>query len=281
MMEPALAELAANASIEIGLRELGDLPKSRAFLAPGRRIYVSHPPAQTWAQTRDACRAVRAVELEPVPHIPVRLLPDAKTFGRLLRDLAKDARVEEVLLVAGDAPRAAGPYTCVAEALREPALRGAGLKRVSFAGHPEGHPRVALDTIRRAERDKAAIAAALGLEAAFVTQFVFEAAPFLAWARAMRSDGVRARIVAGLAGPAKVSTLLKYALRCGVGPSIRALGTHAANVSELVGDTGPLAMMRALAAGRDGAFDGMHFYGFGGFLRTCEWLVQVAARRAA
>ena len=278
MTRSALAELAANASIEIGVRELGDLAKSRASLAPGRRIYVSHPPAQTWAETLSACRAVHDAELEPVPHIPVRLLPDACTFARVLRDLVRDARVEEALLVAGDAPRAAGPYAAVAEALREPALRDAGLKRVSFAGHPEAHPSVALETIRRAEREKAAIAAGLGLEAAFVTQFAFEAQPLLAWAHAMRSDGVRARLVAGIAGPAKVSTLFKYALRCGVGASIRALGSNAANVSDLIGETGPLALMRALAA--DGAFDGMHCYGFGGFLRTCEWLAQVAEGRA-
>ena len=281
MTRSAAAELAAGASIEIGLRECADLGKSRAFLAPGRRIYVSHPPAQTWDETLAACRAVRDADLEPIPHIPVRLLPDAATFARLLRDLVAGARVREVLLIAGDAPRAAGPYACVAEALREPAQRDGGLERVSFAGHPEGHPRVAVDTIRRAEREKAATAAGLRLDASFVTQFAFEPEPLLAWARTMRAARVRARLVAGLAGPAKAATLFKYALRCGVGPSIRKLGTNAASVSELVGEQGPLEMMRTLAErGRD-AFDGVHFYGFGGFLRTCEWLGQVAAGRVA
>ena len=273
---PALAELAARASIEIGLRELGDVARARALLEAGRRVYVAHPPAQTWSETVEACRVVRDADLEPIPHVPVRMLADAATLQRLLRDLQSQARVAEVLLIAGDAPRPSGCYACVADVLRDPAFRDSGLRRVSFAGHPEGHPRVALPVIRRAERDKARIAAELGLQATFVTQFVFEPEPFRAWAREMRADGVRARLVAGLAGPAKLSTLLKYALRCGVGPSIRALGANTGSVAELVGEKGPLAMMRALSANRDAAFDGMHFYGFGGFLRTCEWLAQVS-----
>jgi methylenetetrahydrofolate reductase (NADPH) len=276
MTGAALAQLAAGASIEIGVRELGDVAKARDFLSPGRRIYVAHPPAQTWEETIDACRAVAESGFEPVPHIPVRAIADAPALARLLRDLAAQARVREVLLIAGDAPRAAGPYESVADALRDSAFRDSGIRRVSFAGHPEGHPRVAMETIRRAEREKAAIAEEQDLQATFVTQFVFEPEPLLAWARDMRAEGVRARLVAGLAGPAKLSALFKYALRCGVGPSIRALGTNTATVAELVGDQGPLAMMRALAD-RHGSFDGMHFYGFGGFLRTCEWLAEIAS----
>ena len=276
MTDAALAQLAAGASIEIGLRELRDVAKARDFLSPGRRIYVAHPPAQTWDETIDACRVVREAQFEPVPHVPVRILPDAATLARLFHDLVAEARVNEVLLSAGDAARAAGPYASVADVLRGAAFRESGIRRVSFAGHPEGHPRVAVETIREAEREKDAIAAQQNLQATFVTQFVFEPVPFLAWARRMRAEGVRARLVAGLAGPAKLSTLFKYAMRCGVGPSIRALGTNTASVAELVGDQGPLAMMRALVAAH-GPLDGMHFYGFGGFLRTSEWLAQVAS----
>lgn len=272
---------AANASIEIALRELGDVAASRAFLAPGRRIYVSHPPAQSWEETLHACRVIRDAGLEPVPHIPVRLLRDAAELERLLRDLVTQAGVVEVLLIAGDSARAAGAYSSVADVLREPVFREAGLRRVSFAGHPEGHPRVSKEAIRRAEREKAAMAARLGLEATFVAQFVFEPEPFLAWAREMRASGVAARIVAGVAGPAKLSTLFKYGMRCGVGPSIRALGANAASVTKLVDEERPLKMMHALADRGGGDLDGFHFYAFGGFLRTCEWLHGIAAEAPA
>ena len=44
---------------------------------------------------------------------------------------------------------------------------------------------------------------AAGLEITLVTQFFFEAAPFIDWARALRVAGAEARIVAGLPGPAR------------------------------------------------------------------------------
>ena len=70
------------------------------------------------------------------------------------------------------------------------------------------------------------LAAEAGLEATFLTQFFFEAQPFLEWVAASRAAGTRARLVGGLAGPAGIATLFKFAIRCGVGPSIRALGAR-------------------------------------------------------
>src|SRR5262249_5680738 len=145
--------------------------------------------------------------------------------------------------------------------------------------HPEGHPILGEDELRRAEREKLAFAASHGLELAFLTQFFFEAAPFLRWARILRTQGVGARLVAGLAGPARVSTLFKYALRCGVGASIRALGSRPAQVSRLVGERDPAPIVQAIAAEREagGLGDvGIHLFSFGGLERTCAWLRALA-----
>jgi methylenetetrahydrofolate reductase (NADPH) len=153
---------------------------------------------------------------------------------------------------------------------------------VSLAGHPEGHPKVATAEIRRAEIEKAQLAHAAGLETTLLTQFFFEAQPFIGWAGELRAAGVGARLVAGLAGPASVATLFRYAMRCGVGPSIRALGARPTSLIKLIGDHGPEQVMRALAVNRvsqPGLFNGVHLFGFGGFLRTCEWLQRVTEGR--
>jgi methylenetetrahydrofolate reductase (NADPH) len=125
-----------------------------------------------------------------------------------IADLVRSAQVKEVLLVAGDYPEAAGPYTQVLDALRSGLLPSNGLRRVSVAGHPEGHPQVALEAIQRAERDKALLAAHAGLQLTFLTQFFFAPAPFLQWVSGLRSRGITARLVAGLAGPTRLTTLL-------------------------------------------------------------------------
>jgi methylenetetrahydrofolate reductase (NADPH) len=153
---------------------------------------------------------------------------------------------------------------------------------VSLAGHPEGHPKVALDEIRRAELEKVELADRAGLHTSLLTQMFFDAAPFIDWARELRSRGVRCRIVGGVAGPARITTLFKFALRCGVGPSIRALGARPTSLVKIIGDHGPQAVMRSLAQARVAQasdFAGLHFFCFGGYLRTCEWLHQVAESR--
>lgn len=274
-----IAQLARESSIEMNVPDVRDLAASRALLPPGKKVYVSHLPRQTWQQTLDACRAVREAGFESVPHVPVRLLEDERTLDSFLADAVRSAGVLEVLLVAGDYPQPAGPYATVADVLRTGVLNAHGLRRVSLAGHPEGHPRVPLAEIRRAEREKAHLAQTAGLETTLLTQFFFEAQPFLDWTSELRADGVSARLVAGLSGPASIATLFRYAMRCGVGPSVRALGARPTSLMKLIGDHGPENVMRDLAVARraqPGLFDGVHLFCFGGFLRTCEWLKRVA-----
>src|SRR5262249_12093755 len=149
-------------------------------------------PKQTWQESEYACRALRQAGFEPIPHVPVRLLDSKHTFDRLLANLTQDAQVREILLIAGDYPQAVGPFARVAGVLQSGRLGKHGLRRVSIAGHPEGHPQVPLGEIRRAEREKAALAAELGLEATFVTQFFFEPVPFMQWTAELRASGVQA-----------------------------------------------------------------------------------------
>jgi len=277
-VDPAnIARLARECSIEMNVQDARHLPRARELLSPGKKVYVSHLPKQTWQETIDACREVREAGFEPVPHLPVRLLESERILEEFLRDATHRAEVAEILLISGDYPQAIGPYSSVAEVLRTGKLSEHGLRRVSMAGHPEGHPKVVLEEIRRAEREKAQIAEAAGLQATLLTQFFFEAPPFLEWAAGLRAEGVGARLVAGLAGPANIATLLRYAVRCGVGPSIRALGARPTSLVKLIGDHGPEKLMRTLAAGSHlGLYDGWHIFTFGGFSRTCEWLKRLS-----
>src|SRR5688572_28145402 len=242
-----ITRLAATGSVEVNVQDLGHLADSRALLAPGTRVYVSHLPNQTWDATRVMCDAVRASGFEPVPHMPVRTVDSAAALDRILAELARSSRPREVLLISGDYPAATGPFATVAQALDTGALEKHGFEHVSVAGHPEGHPTVALEEIRRSELEKPRLASSHGLGARFVTQFLFEVEPFVTWANELRSKDVRAQVVCGLAGPAKITTLFRFAMRCGVGPSIRALGARPSSVANLLGDHGPDRMLRQLA----------------------------------
>ena len=273
-----VAALARSASIEINVQDLKYLEESGALLPAGKKLYVSHLPKQRWEDTIAACRTVRKAGFEPVPHIPVRLLADASAFDRLLGELVSEAQVREALLISGDYPRAAGPYASVLDALRTNLLQQHGFSRVSLAGHPEGHPRVSLEEIRQAQIDKAIFARDAGLATTFVTQFCFDAAPFIQWASELANAGVNARFVAGVAGPAKLTTLVNFALRCGVGPSIRALSARPGVLNLLMSEHRPDDIIEALASATlaaESSINGLHIFCFGGFLRTCKWLRSI------
>lgn len=279
-----VARLAREASVEINVSDDKYLSESRSFLSPETRIYVSHLPRQKWMATIRACELVRLAGFNPVPHVPVRLLESQSAFTELLAALRGASGATEVLLISGDYAQPSGPYRAVSEVLSTGLLEKLGFRGVSIAGHPEGHPRVTLDCIREAERHKSHIAAEHGLEVRFVTQFLFEPEPFFQWVNHHRGAPTAARFVCGLAGPAKFTTLMRYAVRCGVGPSIRALGSHQATIKNILGEHGPDAMLRRLAEGRvTGAttLDGVHLFCFGGFLRTAQWLSRIAARPTA
>src|SRR5690349_872528 len=271
----------ATASVEVTWHDAPRLAACRGALAPRTRVFVSFVPGQTWRHTLEACMDIRRAGFEPVPHIPARELASAEALDNLAAQLRMRPAVRQVLLIAGDRAKPAGPFDSSLDALHSGGLQRNGNLDIAVAAHPEGHPRIAEADLRRAEREKAALARAEGWRIRYVTQFFFEAEPFVAWARGMRAAGIDAPLVAGIAGPAKVSTLARFALRCGVGASIRALGAEPARMSQLLGDRDPEELVRGVvqAVWSEGLGHlGLHLCSFGGLERTCAWLG--AAREA-
>jgi len=271
----AVTALARAASLEMTWHDMGELSACRAMIEPGTSVFASHLPGQTWRQSIDTCVAIRRHGFEPVPHIPVRRLDDRTHFANVLSELVGEAGVARVLLIAGDSPRPAGAFLSTLDALSTGVLAEHGIRSIVVAGHPEGHPQILDHELRRAERDKVAFAFAHGMEITFLTQFFFDAAPFVAWVRLMRAQGIDARIVAGLAGPARLTTLFKFALRCSVGASIRALGSRPDLFAKLATERDPESIVRAIVrAGFERSLGriGIHLFSFGGFGRTSSWL---------
>jgi methylenetetrahydrofolate reductase (NADPH) len=278
----AITALAQPASVEMTCHDNAHLDACRALLATGASVYVSYLPGQTWRETLLACAAVRASGLEPVPHLPVREFADQRELERFIADLVAQAGIRRVLLIAGDRADPRGPFANTLDVIGGSVLSRCGIRHVIVAGHPEGHPRIPADELRRVERRKVSCAADAGIELTFLTQFFFEASPFLNWVKQLRAQGLHSRVVAGLAGPAKLTTLLRYAARCGVGPSIRALGARPASFATLVGERGPEQILRAIAramSAREIDSVGIHLYSFGGLSRTCSWVDAVARGR--
>ncbi len=190
------------------------------------------------------------------------------------------------LVIAGDLDQPAGPYHSSLELLRTGLFQQHGLRRIGLACYPEAHPRVGADLLEQALLAKLELVPAAGLEAWLVSQFCFEAAPILRLLERLRALGIRAPVRVGLAGPADRRTLWKYALHCGIGNSIRALGSRADTVANLLVRRAPDDIVRALAAARRQdpglGIEGIHIFTFGGVASAASWAnATLAAPKAS
>lgn len=217
----------------------------------------------------------------PVPHLTARSVRDPGDLRTRLAQLAETG-VDRLFLVAGDATRAAGRYRDTLDVLESGLLAEHGFVRLGVAAHPEGHPLVDPAVLERALARKVEYAAAQGASMWIVTQFGFAPAATAAWLVALRAACFPLRIRVGMAGPARLSTLLGFAAKCGVRSTARLVARRPGTV-RLFGRYGPdefvEGMARHVVETPDSPVSGIHLFGFGGIVETSRWLRAVSGER--
>jgi methylenetetrahydrofolate reductase (NADPH) len=255
--------------------------KAAERLPKGTEVFIANLPKGSNDAVIEAASRLRKAGLTPVPHIAARNMPSDAELDRLLRQLADRVGVDRALVIAGDRDDARGPYSDSLAVLKSGLLQGHGIEKVYLSCYPEGHPRIDAPKLSAARTEKVAVAEAAGLAVGFISQFCFEAPPFLAMARELRDEGFNQPLRLGLAGPTGLLTLAKYAALCGVGPSIRALrersslatGAMAGSTEELLAELG-----RAAAADPSLRIGGIHFFTFGALARTADFIDKLTNR---
>lgn len=262
-------------SLEVSSRDAKALDAAGETLPTSTEVYINWVPGDTHHRTIAAAAKLRAGGLVPVPHVGARYLASYTQLADFLARLAGEAGVSRCLTIGGDVDRPVGPYESSLQMLETGLFAKYGIKRIGIAGYPEGHPRIGPAALAAALDGKLARARDQGLEVQIVTQFCFEAAPILGWLRALRARGIAAPVRVGLAGPASITTLMKYALRCGVGNSVRALTLRGPAIARILSESTPDALIQELAAANaDDAtlgIAGLHLFSFGGLKRTAAW----------
>ena len=276
-----LIELFHAASIEIPAKPELVEPLRGAF-DPGTEVFINQPPSGDYRAAVATAVALRRAGFQPVAHVSVRNMASVADVDDYLARLVGEAAADRVLLVSGDQRLALGPFASVVDLLAGGRVEAAGIRAVGFAGHPESPSPAAAAARDRdliAKRDGAAKA---GLAAFVVTQFCFEAQPILAFLDRMGRLGIDLPVRVGVAAPASVPTLIKFAVRCGVGASLRTLQAQPKTVGRLIGDSGPEDLLRDLAVGLAKSPSdrvlGIHLYAFGGVAKTADWVGATLSR---
>jgi methylenetetrahydrofolate reductase (NADPH) len=269
-----LTALLSSASVEVSSRGHQVL-ELRDHFAPGTDVTITFLPGDNYRHNVDTASALRAAGFNPVPHIAAREIASVEALDDFLARLRGEAGVTRVLLIAGDVARARGPFKSSLDVGASGLIEARGIASVSVAGHPEGHPYLDTDeaiAVLEAWRDWGRRA---GIDVDVMTQFAFESAPILRWIGELDARGLKLPVIVGLAGPATPATLTKFALRCGVGNSMRALRGQIGRFGRLLTDTGPDDVMRGLiaaAAATTSSIAGFHLFPFGGLRKAGDWL---------
>ena len=279
------ADLVVNGSLEMSPGRAGDAAAVAALLPAGTRVYVNHLPRHGLAQSLDALARLRGAGLEPVPHIAARRVASRNELTTFLVKAVRDAAVTKVLLIGGDDPLPLGPYGDAIAVLRERILADCGVREVGLPGYPEGHPRIPQTSLDQALTEKLAAAEAQGLGASIVTQFSFAPARIVEYCSELARKVPDVPVYVGMAGPTDAVTLLRFAQRCGVSNSLRAMGAQGMGAVRLFMHTDPGEQLSALAQyclrHADCNVVGAHLFSFGAAAKSAAWMNRVITSRVA
>lgn len=275
----AVETLLAGWSVEVMPRTAAKVESFAAILPRGTRVYIAHIDGTPIEEMVATARRIAEEGFAVMPHFPARIIADAATLTDWIARYQGEAGVTEGLILAGNPARQAGEFHSSMQLLETGAFDRAGFTRLHVAGHPEGNrdidPSGGDANVLAALRWKQEFSNRTDARMALTTQFCFEAAPVIAWADAIKAAGIDLPIHIGIAGPAKLQTLIKFAIACGVGPSLKVLQKRAMDVTKLVMPYTPETVVAELAAHKAAnpgfGIEQVHFFPLGGIGPTATW----------
>jgi len=286
----ALVDLMGKTTLEVtpgGAAKVSDFSQ---ILRGGCTVYVTFLPGSDFSETMVTVRRLKSEGYNPVPHFAARSITSAKTLEESLGAL-KSEEITEGLLIGGGVDKPVGEFNASIDVLRTGLFEKYGFTKLGLAGHPEGSPDISDADCALAIQQKNDYAKDSAMSFYLATQFVFEAAPVLAWEKKIREQGNTLPIYVGIPGLATIKTLMRHAQHCGVGPSMRFLTRNPIDMIKLglkdsilgkfvnAPSSDPSELLRDLVAGitadPDCLIQQCHLYPLGGLKRSAEWMYKI------
>ena len=275
-----LKSFLADFSIEVMPRTASKIESFKEILPQNTRVYIAHIEGVPIEEMVDTAKRISDEGFAVMPHFPARIIKDQNTLEDWINRYQNEAGIEQALLLAGGVTNPHGDYTSSMQLVETELFEKYNFKHLHFAGHPEGNKDIDPDSsnknIDQALSWKQKFKDRTDINLALTTQFCFEASPVIEWAESLIKNGIDIPVHIGVAGPAKLQTLIKFSIACGVGPSLRVLQKRAKDVKKLLLPFEPNDFLETLAehkkANPSFNITNVHFFPLGGINVNASWI---------
>ena len=237
-----------NFSLEIGLKtDLGTLPSIND-------IYITLLQGDQYRDVANKAKELIKLGKNPVPHFPARSIKNKNDLTDYV-NMCKDFGVKQVLVIGGGAQPIGDFHSSIQ-------LFETGLFedfKIGIAGHPDGSPDISDSDLEKAMIDKKPYADYK------VTQWLMETSPIIDFVSKQTLP-----VHVGIAGPAKITSLLKFASIVGAKNSLTFLKSNAGKAVDLFKPRKPDDLIEKI---KD-VSPNFHIYTFGGLNETNKWLSE-------
>ena len=275
-----LKDFISGYSIEVVPTSAAKIESFADVLPKNTRVYIAHLEKENIAAMVATAKRLNDEGFTVMPHIPARMILNQAMLNDWISMYQNEAGVDEALLLAGGSTKPIGEFDSSVQLIESGLFDKAGFKRLHIAGHPEGSkdidPNGGTKNVAEALSWKQEFSKRTDASMAIATQFCFDASVVKKWAENIKENGIDIPIHIGIAGPAKLQTLLKFSIECGIGASMKVLTKRAKDITKLLLPYQPIQILNELAEYKSKDpelnIEQVHFFPIGGIKQTVDWL---------
>ena len=275
-----LKEFLTDFSIEVMPRTAAKIESFKEILPKNTRVYIAHIEGVPIKEMVQTAKRISSEGFNVMPHFPARIIKDKSTLEEWINMYQGEAGINQALLLAGGVDKPHGTFESSMQLVETELFERYNFKNLHFAGHPEGNKDIDKDgsnkNVDEALLWKQKFNERSDINIAITTQFCFEAESVIEWANSLTNNGINIPIHIGVAGPAKLQTLIKFSIACGVGPSLKVLQKRAKDVKKLLLPFDPNDFLETLAKHKKENpkfnISNIHFFPLGGIVTNASWI---------
>jgi methylenetetrahydrofolate reductase (NADPH) len=270
-------------SIEVTPNAAAKIENFADVLPANTRIYIAHIEGTPFEEMLKTAKKITDEGFTPMPHFPARIIDSKKTLESWISQYSDEANVQEALLIAGGANKPIGEFNSSIQLIETEFFDKFNFKRIHIAGHPEGNKDIDKDNtnnnVNKALSWKNEYAKRTDAQMAIATQFCFDSDAIIKWANSLMEMHIDIPVHIGIAGPAKLQTLIRYSIECGVGASMKVLQKRAKDITKLLLPYEPNEVINGLAIHKANNpnfnIEKVHFFPLGGTKTTANWINNI------